>query len=762
MGKYETLHQLTKICKASRTRLEELIKYEEIDPSFIKGKAKYYLVDLIVDLADKYRTIKSIVDGFNIDMDYRTIVKELRLRNMEPNFTKSRIEYYDVKEVFPIVKEIKDRQENPHLQKVQPLYRIAERLGTQQQVLERLVEYQKILPERETSKGRYYNVEEVQYAYEKLLYARRNFKTVSKIANEYNINRDILHDAVKMFNVEPKYIHDYRYYEEKEVLQAFNRRREKIEENQKKQKNLQSFYDKLHPKLRQLVDKYIEIRKNELVIFYGNFKTGKEISHPERNLPRMKNNICSALFKIAVYRLENENKKVVLPVFFDVTTINMNDYIPIRNALKNSSLMGIAAAIKPFLMSLLAEAKEEALKSRDYSAILASHAFELGVEKFLVQFPRFPKEGNSQKHPKQIIKSFLSREECIKVYELLLTDPRSKYPIRNATMWVLGTVLGVRPQEFMYLRIEYFILNDEGFLAVDANGWGKLDIPAEASKMGLSPSNVFYQTPVPPEAVRIINNYLRWLYDKQGKQNPRGVGYFFRKLIQFPEKGLTTHVNEYIKRIRNLLDFLNIEQQEDFELKASRRTMNNLFVTSNNVLPEKLRGRVVEISRAYHMRHKIAVDSQENRNQERKNYLQGEVGEYYYTAPISKDEFYSVLECVVGFPWDSKKLVLWEIEKGYRDGIDDIEIEFDDEVEEKEFITRIRLKKEEKYQEEEKVIEEKLDKNDNLQKKLNIIEVRLGEMRNPPNSDIDFDKWRKEIVKLRKEKEKIETYLNNR
>lgn len=740
MKKFDTITQLVKICNISRGKLEMLIQKAKITPSFVKGTSKYYQTDLIIELSEKYTTVSSYIEKKKIDIDYRTILKEINKNEIKPIFIDSNKEYYEVQSIIEIIKQWKQQK---------PLYLIAEIIGIGISVLKKLVKYQNISPKRTTKNNhQYFDIDEVKKAYEQLVYARKNYKIVASIEKEYKFNRDLLRDAINKYNVEAKYVNEYSYYDEEEVLQAFEKRRKDIDMKLKK-KAYSAFYDKLHPDLQTLINDYIELRENGLAISYANYQSGKEIAHPKQNLRQIKNKIATVLFRIAAYRTEKEGKEVVSPVYFDITSINKNDYIPIKKNYKNSTLKGLMTAIKPFLMNLLSNTREFVLNSKDYTMMMTLYALELGVEEFLVQFPSHNKEGAAQRHPIKINKAFLTRAETIQVYELLLTDPRSKYPMKNATMWVLGTTLGIRPNEFMWLKIEYFLLNQEGFLSTDENGWGKLNIPPEASKMDMSPSNEHYQTPIPPDVVSMVNQYLTWLYEKQGKHNERGKGYMFRKYNQFPEIELSTQDKQFMNRIKDHLAFLNLDQQQDFELKASRRTMNNLFVESISVLPENLRGRIAEVSRAYQMRHAI------------KSNHQAEIGERHYTAPISKEEFYSVLDYVISFPWDKKELVLWEIEKGYRDGSEKLDIEFNDQLEEKKFAELINNKKMGIRQEE--VMEHSyLDTNNKLYQRQMQLETRLKEIQTPPNNDVEFAEWRKEIVKLRKEKDEIEIYLKRK
>lgn len=752
-NQYASISQLEKICKCHSSKIRNFLDLENIQPSIVKENVNYYHVPEVKNLMQKYKTIRSIVEEGSYSIDYRTVGKEVKNKGIVPFYEKGQWKYYNKVEIVKVIEELlRKRKIDPYTQKTVSLRIIAEKNKVSEGVLRKLVNYQNITPKK--MKGRnfkLYDVDEVERAYNELIFARTHYKTIHTIGNEYDINRDMLKDAVKLLDIQPKYIHDTSYYDENEVLSAFKKRREIIEENIRRTR-VSSFYDKLHHSLQKLVDDFIELRENDLVITYGNYSTKKNVAHPEHNLPQIKSRICSALYKIAVYRLNQNNQEIMYPIFFDITSISKKDHIPINKSLKNTSQRSMYTALKPFLLNELSNYKVNALKSGDYTQLLAFHAFELNVEEFLAQFPKHVKDGKHEKHPKKITKSFLTHKECVEIYNLLLTDPRTNYPIRNATMWVLGTVLCIRPQECLWLRIEYFKLDSNGLLNVDDNGWGLLNIPEEASKHGISPSNEFYQTPVPPNSVGIINNYLKWLYSEQGKHNPRGKGYFFRRLLNLPESGLKSVDTEYMHRIRSLLDFLNPDQQNDFELKASRRSMNNLFVNAQKLLPERLRGRTAEVARSYQMRHKISIESQEF-----KEFEQGNMGENHYTAQITKEQFYSVLDHVINFPWDLQKIKLWEVEKGFIDLDEDIlKTNFNDE----EYSSALKRRNQELEQKQNNINKEKIEKNKKLQARLDLINEKLDHIKVPPNSKNEFDKWRKDIATLKKEKKELENYIN--
>lgn len=70
----------------------------------------------------------------------------------------------------------------------------------------------------------------------------------------------------------------------------------------------------------------------------------------------------------------------------------------------------------------------------------------------------------------------------IEIKNFILSDPISVNPIKYATMWQLGCTTGVRPEEMQNVRIEHFLLDNNGFLKLNSRGWGLLRLPASASQ----------------------------------------------------------------------------------------------------------------------------------------------------------------------------------------------------------------------------------------------------------------------------------------
>ncbi|MEG7619570.1 hypothetical protein, partial [Enterococcus faecalis] len=379
-----------------------------------------------------------------------------------------------------------------------------------------------------------------------------------------------------------------------------------------------------------------------------------------------------------------------------------------EKATLNNYLLNLKQFYYYYLQQLELEAIISEEKHREFLAL------NLRVKQFLNQFPRERKKWFSLDESKAK-KSFLTPEQMIKVRDLILSDPITRNPIKHAAIWQLGCTTGIRPEEMELVRIEYFLLDEQGFLKLNNRGWGILKLPSEASKIENSPSHVIYGTPIPKETVTIINQYLQKLYLKQGSSNKRGYGFLFRPNPAFPDMPHNTINKDFLVRIRPLLTFLTPEQSENFILKSSRHSMNNLI--SKTYLPvQRLNGEIQKIAAQYQMRHKPKDST---------------TGDDYYSALIIEDDFYKVLDLTINFPWNNEKLELWEIKQGYKKAQNnEIKLQQDNlimEVQSKEVFERI-----------------------------NQIENQLSELRTRPKN-ISVKEWTIEVNKLKKEKNALIT-----
>lgn len=602
------------------------------------------------------------------------------------------------------------------------------------------------------------------------------YQSLNEIALEMKACAKTLLKAVELAEVEPEYRMKLKrtnkslekgarefidYYDKERVIYALEETRKNVDKQMAKDsKNQGKFYPLIHVELQQLLDEYIEYRKAGRAVNYNNFSTNKKINNLEKQLKIIKGWLSSALYKIGLSRLTINNDELETPIYFDIYTLNVDDFEAIKKGFKPTSRQTLFHNIRPFLYFILKNKKTRLKNIEEY---LSFNSLELQFEDFLNLFPKNEEEiedvDNQEELPKRINKSFLTREQIIDVYNLLLSDPRSNDPLKNATMWLIACVTGLRPEELLNLRIEHFELDEIGLLKVNARGWGVLRFPKEMSKQKLKGSHKIFGTPISSYTIHLINKYLLWVYKNQGNTRNKGYGWFFRPLLYLPEKKYKSISNQFIGRIREQLIFLEKEQAQDFVKKASRHSMNNLFVESFYVIPDKELKSKLEIARQHHMRHK-GKNEIDNKIED-ETLSQARTGREYYTADISIDAYYNVLEYVVGYPWDKQELILWEMKQGFRSLNEELTTFLDNPEEQGKFEQLFLEEKKKQMHKKEIIQKEKINSNNKLIKQLQWIEGKLLEIKHPPNSKNLFDQWRKEVVRLNQEKEKIQSYLKS-
>ncbi len=343
-----------------------------------------------------------------------------------------------------------------------------------------------------------------------------------------------------------------------------------------------------------------------------------------------------------------KTKKVVSEYDFYPLRVTKDDFFILSERYKTKTLTTIFASLKRFYYWILQDLQGEYIK--DFEAVQEFRNTDNRITTFLSQFPSRNEIPSDEKIIKKE-KSFLTRKQMIFVKNRLNNDPRSHKPHRDSVVWELCCVTGIRPTELPRIKIEYFNLDENGFLSLNNRNWGILDIPREISKQEQSPSHELYKTPIPFHTVLEINKYLKKVYRLQDKEIPKGKGYLFRpKLNDINKPYSGNFVKDSIKRIKHDLNFLTDKQKDDFELKASRRSLNNLIMGYDVELPN-INRKVQEIAANYQMRHTPARQS---------------IAEKHYTDAISEDNFYNVLEHTINFPWNYNGLAIWETKHGYK------------------------------------------------------------------------------------------------
>ncbi|MEK3977887.1 hypothetical protein MKY37_02215 [Psychrobacillus sp. FSL K6-2836] len=550
-----------------------------------------------------------------------------------------------------------------------------------------------------------------------------NYKTLSAIIIETKIvPRDTLLSYAKNGLLpQPEHLKGTNLYDENEIIRKLPYIRD--EQFQKKtgiikSSKIQSFM-LLNEQQQHVITEYLNYRRNNGTINFNGYRSKNKIVNKEKTLIVMKELISSAFVLIIAGRcnitedifvrrkLNSNIIDLFNPDVFNILNISNSDYFYLYNKRKESTLSSFFKQLRPFYYYHLQKLEIESTVSQQ--KFLEFQGLKIRIEQFLDQFPYRNSNWYETQNAK-INKSFLTPIQMIEIKNFILSDPISVNPIKYATMWQLGCTTGVRPEEMQNVRIEHFLLDNNGFLKLNSRGWGLLRLPASASKHESSPSNI-YGTLIPIETVNQLNNYLKLLYKKQGPLNKTGFGYLFRPHDPSPNREYDVIVKDFIVRIRTLLTFLSKEQQERFVLKSSRHSMNNLISNSFLSVPY-LNGRIQKTSAQYQMRHKPFEST----------------GDKYYSALISEDDFYKVLDLTINFPWDKDKLQLWEIKQGY------IKANINEFVDE-----------ENSYQ---------VDYSEEIAERIKDIDNQLANLRKRPKT-MDVKEWTIKVSKLNKEKNKL-------
>lgn len=342
---------------------------------------------------------------------------------------------------------------------------------------------------------------------------------------------------------------------------------------------------------------------------------------------------------VCIRALTENHAQQIINYDFDVTTLNEQDIINIRSDIADKTRLQYYKELKPYLFWIL---KKKERIEKDLERI------DKNLRKIQVQYEDVLSalEVIDISITNPIPKIFLTRAEILQVGDVLLRYG-GKNSLRYYTMWMLSSFTGVRPEEMLDLRFEYFDLNELGEMEVDNNGYGRLYIPKHASKMEVSPSHRLYGTLIVPSVVKVLNAYFRAVYEQTGYL---GTGFVFPKLINIPpntrsieELKLNTYT-PWIQRFSGLFTFLPVKKREHINLKTGRRSMNNL-IRNHTALNNPHLNEFDRYSAALiHMRHAGDKD----------------VNTANYTDQLSFDKYLEIVDRALNFPWNQDELDEWE------------------------------------------------------------------------------------------------------
>lgn len=427
-----------------------------------------------------------------------------------------------------------------------------------------------------------------------------------------------------------------------------------------------SSYDYLNEFQQKYIDDYIETRDQGIVIKWNNYSPKRYVAHKDLRLPEMRNRISNAFFSIICGRcgisyssgvadLTDKELEKFNPDVFEVIDVSIDDYRYIAKGRKTSTLVQRYSDLKPFYYWILMNKDMEDKKTfEDYQSF---DTLRKRIENFLNQFPKKLSDAPANEKIDRITKVYLTREDLIRCRDAILQDFRSRNSLKDAALWVLCSLTGVRPEELLFLRIEHFLLDEDGLLKLNDKNYGEINIDATVGKGERSISHLEYNTPIPPEGVEQVNLYLKDLYKRQGPSNPRGKGYFLRKHDVAIESQLKAFEKKFINRLRSNADFLPKEKRNHLILKNTRHTMNNI-ISHTFIRDERLAREAQKLVAHYQMRHKPQNQS---------------MGDMFYSEDISRDDYYAILDLTINFPWDLEQLKEWESKHGYNEHEDSSE-----------------------------------------------------------------------------------------
>ncbi|MGE7602991.1 hypothetical protein ACQKL5_10835 [Peribacillus sp. NPDC097675] len=451
-------------------------------------------------------------------------------------------------------------------------------------------------------------------------------------------------------------------YDEREVIQllpsiAMAQKEQGIEQIGS---GIQNAFDLLNSKQQQIITNYLDYRAKGGKIDYNGYRSKHQIANKEVTLAHIKRILSSVFVLIISGRCEIEEDfhknpfyrnlapDAFSPDVFDIYSVNKDDYFYLASKRKGKTLINFYQQLRPFYYYLLEILDDEA--EDDEEEFQKYRRIRKNVMKFLKHFPTRNSDLNKSEINSKT-KTFLTREQMVMTKQLILEDVRATDPFRNATMWQLSCSTGVRPEELHKLRIDHFLLNADGYIETDEDGWGILRLPAHISKQENSPSHSNYHTPIPADTVRQLNRYLGVVYKKQGNTNSIGKGFLFRLNYALPEFQYKKPITfSFINRLRSRIDFLDDLRKQDFIFKSSRHSLNNTIMRSFIQGDPALNDLVKKTAADHQLRHKPTKS----------------VGEEFYLDEITKEQYYQVLDATINFPWDLEKLHMWEEEKGYR------------------------------------------------------------------------------------------------
>lgn len=629
------------------------------------------------------------------------------------------------------------------------------------------------------------NVNRISYAIDggKLIDFLNKNKTIPEIAKMGKINSLMIRRYIERGFYGD--IASYRYgdkgllYSVETVLKGFDAALNQSFEKYKQLVSEQEFpYGNFLPEqLITLIDKYIKHRLSKIpgisigeILFFKKQFVRKEVA--ERHSLLLK-----SIFFTIICSLQGKELSPKLKTAIRMRNLSKDDLIYISDIDKNvfsledfdESIIQILADnytdftltayvndyLRPFFYYFLMQkeiemraAKRKPINTFEQRYIL-SEDFDLLKTSIIGIFNKF---STKNEEPDEKKKSFLTREQYVKLYKKIW----EKYGIQKALALELAFRVGLRAMESSLVAVEDFLIDANGLLILDKHGYGRLFLPAPKCKGGNDGGAAKRGILLPPATVNLINLYLMDLYEKcpfeehkkeagktftannVTKVYENGHGYLLRD-FKFARK-VDSHISKYemgkfLRKIRSECSFLNQDQRTFLKYHDGRHSLGEWIETA--IVDRDLQP-YLDFVADFQMHHTPSKS----------------IRKKYYRDKDILEIYAKILDDSINFPLNLTELRQWEIERSYRRQ-DENEIEVD-------INTTLAIDFENiiaKNQNQKRIIVQNGTEKDKLLLQLQKINDQLAETIQRPKS-MKVMEWTLLRVKLQEQKEKIEQKLH--
>jgi len=474
------------------------------------------------------------------------------------------------------------------------------------------------------------------------IWNRIKYKPLLAIKNLLKVHCDTLYRLEREGLIQhPKGYENTNLYDPEHIEQVLmniraNRHKKIIERAQEQD----SSYKLLPDSLQTVIDEYIDYRRTfQMQAFGHTFKPITENTKAHVELSRILYIICCGRCG-ASFDINYKGTDRLPDDVFTIWDIDKKDValLKMKTGWKQSTVQTKFYALKPFLIYLMKEAAKSQFKGKKLDNIREK------LQDLIEALPIAEVERETSFTEHRLV---LSREQVIRVYQMIYRITPNRFnALKYASMWMIGTFAGLRPEEMIKLRLAHFIRNKDGFLWTDEEGFGLLNLPRKYSKQQKFPTYTKYGTVLVPRLVKQIDLYLTELYRYH---NPNEDGWLIRPVLKLPETRYYAVPQKFIGKIRDAKpDFIDELRLDQFVLKTSRRSMNNLIVESH-LKEARLRGDKQKWTGQVQMRHHITAST----------------SDLFYRDALPVEDFRRIINDTLNYPWNLDELKAWEIQMGY-------------------------------------------------------------------------------------------------